>query len=121
MHVAREYYAVQKCFHHDCATNGFRSCIYHIAGIFLRKKFFTNRQYVRPNGNFGGNIFVALLQQNHAYLTHVMLPSIIRVCFKNKGVVSESYNLESMIPGYPVYKKVWDAVVGETALSARGR
>ena len=67
------------------------------SGIFTRGKFFANRQYVRPNGNFGGKIFAVPLKQSHAYLTRVKLSSIVRVCFENKGVISVSYSSESMI------------------------
>ena len=67
------------------------------SGIFSREKFFENRQYVRPNGNFGGKIFTVPLKQSHAYLTRAMLSSIVRVCFEDEGVMSVSYTLESMI------------------------
>ena len=70
---------------------------YRIADFFLRENFFENRRYVRPSGNFGGKIFTVPLKQRHTYLTHAMLSSIVRVCFENKGVMSVSYTLESMI------------------------
>ena len=66
-------------------------------GIFLRENFSENRRYVRPNGNFGGKIFTVPLKQRHTYLTHAMLSSIVWVCFENKGIMSVSYTLESMI------------------------
>ena len=53
--------------------------------------------YIRPNGNFGGKIFVVPLKQSHAYLTRATLSSIVRICFENKGIMSVSYTLESMI------------------------
>ena len=65
--------------------------------IFSRENFFTNRWYVRPNGNFGGKFFAVPLKQSHAYLTRAMLSSIVQVCFENKGVMSVSYTFESMI------------------------
>ena len=67
------------------------------SGIFSREKFFANRRYVRPNGNFGGIIFAVPLKQSHTYLTRATLSSVVRVCFENKGVMSVSYTLESMI------------------------
>ena len=67
------------------------------SGIFSRENFFANRRYVWPNGNFGGKIFAVPLKQRHAYLTRATLSSIVRVCFENKGVMSVSYTLESMI------------------------
>ena len=45
------------------------------SGIFSREKFFANRRYVRPNGNFGGKIFAVPLKQSHAYLTRATLSS----------------------------------------------
>ena len=75
-----------------CKVNEFVAGIPY-SGIFSREKFFENRRYVRPNGNFGGKIFAVPLKQSHAYLTRAMLhvSSIVRVCFENKGVTSVSY------------------------------
>ena len=48
------------------------------SGFFSREKFFANHWFVRPNGNFGGEIFAVPLQQSHAYLTLATLSSSFR-------------------------------------------
>ena len=86
----------QLCFPVATIT-GPLNCVVQYSGIFSREIFFANRRYIRPNGNFGGKFFVVPLKQSHAYLTRATLSSIVRGGFENKGVMSVSYTLESMI------------------------